>query len=200
MLSKLKQLRLEHGYSIQDVSDKLNIRRQYLIDLEEGNFNALPGKIYVEGYVKIYSKFLGIELQNESENNVRIGLENNLKGENDDLSDLKQDIKYQKYFIITSIISLIIIFFSYNIIRSGDHTGMDMFTEIISRKFRSNNLYSSESNNKENYSKGGYSKIEYPKGDYTEDDILAMSGIYIDQTLEEEDDMVMQEIIKDKFD
>lgn len=181
MSSKLKQARLERGYSIEDISDRLNIRRQYLIDLEEGNFDALPGKIYVDGYVKIYSKFLDVELENSTGTNPGIIQRDDIKGENEDLAGLSQDMKYQKYFILASIISLIIIFFSYNIIRSSDNTGINMFTEIIAQKFRSNNLHSLESLN---------------KMDYAIEDLLSDEGLNIDQTLAEEDDMVMQDTIE----
>ncbi len=193
MSAKLKQARLEHGYSIEDVSNRLNIRRQYLIGLEEGNFDSLPGKIYVDGYIKIYSKFLGVDLQNENRNDIgNISLDSNLKEESDDLYDLKKNIKYQKYFIIASIISLIIIFFSYNIIRSSDNTGINMFKEIIAHKFSSKNLYILESDHTMDYP-----KESYDNQGYDEDKIIAAGGIYIDQTLAEEDDMVMQEDIQD---
>ena len=60
MSSKLREAREEAGYTVEEVAEQLNIRKQYIICLEEGNFEDIPGKIYVEGYTKIYSEFLGI--------------------------------------------------------------------------------------------------------------------------------------------
>ena len=65
MSSKLKEAREEAGYTVEEVAEQLNIRKQYIICLEEGNFEGIPGKVYVEGYTKMYSEFLGIEAPNK---------------------------------------------------------------------------------------------------------------------------------------
>ncbi|MFK7973569.1 MAG: helix-turn-helix domain-containing protein [Rickettsiaceae bacterium] len=62
MTSKLKEEREKAGYTVEQVAEKLKIRRQYIIDLEEENFESLPGKIYVKGYIKMYHEFLDLEL------------------------------------------------------------------------------------------------------------------------------------------
>ena len=54
MSSKLKEAREAAGYSIDYVADQLNIRKQYLLALEEGNYDIMPGKVYTEGYKKMY--------------------------------------------------------------------------------------------------------------------------------------------------
>lgn len=61
MASKLKEAREKAGYSIEEVADILKIRKQYLLDLEEEDFEDIPGKVYVEGYTKIYYEFLGLK-------------------------------------------------------------------------------------------------------------------------------------------
>ena len=58
MSSKLKEAREEAGYTVEEVAEKLNIRKQYIICLQEGNFEGIPGKLYVEGYTKMYTEFL----------------------------------------------------------------------------------------------------------------------------------------------
>ena len=62
MTSDLKEAREKAGYTIEEVAEKLNIRKQYIICLEEGKFDELPGKIYAEGYTKMYHELLGLEL------------------------------------------------------------------------------------------------------------------------------------------
>jgi|APCry1669190288_1035285.scaffolds.fasta_scaffold12621_4 hypothetical protein len=59
-ISKLKQARLDAGKGIEEISLAINIRKQYLIALEEENFDIIPGKVYVDGYLKLYAKYLGI--------------------------------------------------------------------------------------------------------------------------------------------
>lgn len=61
MSSKFKEAREKAGYTVEEVAGKLNIRKQYIVSLEEGNLDAIPGKVYAEGYTKLYSEFLGIE-------------------------------------------------------------------------------------------------------------------------------------------
>lgn len=62
MTSKLKEAREAKGYTIEEVADILKIRKQYLLDLEEGDLEDIPGQVYVEGYSKIYHEFLGLAL------------------------------------------------------------------------------------------------------------------------------------------
>lgn len=114
MSSKLKEARLKAGYSIEDVSLKLNIRKQYLIDLEEENFEAIPGQIYVDGYIKLYSDLLGIE---RPIINIRDET-NSIKAKYKLRKTAKKRFS-QKYFIIASILLLIIIFSTYNYIKIG---------------------------------------------------------------------------------
>lgn len=62
MSSKLRKAREESGYTIEEVAQKLNIRRQYIICLETGDLEGIPGTVYVKGYTKMYSEFLGIKV------------------------------------------------------------------------------------------------------------------------------------------
>ena len=61
MVSKLKEAREKAGYTIEEVSDILKIRKQYIMDLETGDLDDLPGQIYIAGYTKLYHEFLGLE-------------------------------------------------------------------------------------------------------------------------------------------
>jgi cytoskeletal protein RodZ len=47
MLSTLKQARIDSGKTLQQISSDLKIRKQYLIALEEENFDILPGEVYI---------------------------------------------------------------------------------------------------------------------------------------------------------
>jgi len=53
---------MDLSLSIEEVSEKLKIRKQYLIAMEEGRWEDIPGKAYRDGYLKMYCKFLKISL------------------------------------------------------------------------------------------------------------------------------------------
>lgn len=80
MNSKLKEAREKAGYTIEQVAKILKIRKQYVVDLEEENFSGIPGKIYVDGYTKIYHEFLGLELGDDNDHSVVMPLEAAKKG------------------------------------------------------------------------------------------------------------------------
>lgn len=57
----LKDARLAAKLSVEKVSDKTRIGAAYLIAIEAGDFNALPGQVYASGFVRTYAKFLGLD-------------------------------------------------------------------------------------------------------------------------------------------
>lgn len=68
MAAELKEARLNKNLTVEDVAMHLNIKKQYIIALEESDYDALPGNTYVKGYLRTYSRFLGITLsQNDEE-------------------------------------------------------------------------------------------------------------------------------------
>lgn len=71
-MSVLKQARIDANLSIEDVSRQLNIRKHYIIALEEDNFDEIPGAVYVQGYRKIYANFFRIEHLDEGLANAEV--------------------------------------------------------------------------------------------------------------------------------
>lgn len=59
--SQLKKRREDLGYSIKDVSERICIRKVHLESIEENRFSDLPGKVYVTGFVDVYSRYLGLD-------------------------------------------------------------------------------------------------------------------------------------------
>lgn len=57
----LKNKRLEKGLTLEDVSNLTKIRKKYLEALESGNYEDIPEKVYVKGFLKIYSDFLELD-------------------------------------------------------------------------------------------------------------------------------------------
>lgn len=56
----LKRVREYKNMSIEYVTKKTKIAINHIKNIEEENYNYLPSKIYVIGFMKIYSKILGL--------------------------------------------------------------------------------------------------------------------------------------------
>jgi cytoskeleton protein RodZ len=58
--SQLANLRQQKGYSIEYVASKLHLRARIIELIESGDFNSLPEPVFVKGYLRAYSKLLGV--------------------------------------------------------------------------------------------------------------------------------------------
>lgn len=58
---ELRRARVSQGLSLEDVEAYTKIRKKYLKALEDGNPAEVPGIAYFRGYLKAYSKFLGLD-------------------------------------------------------------------------------------------------------------------------------------------
>ena len=57
----LERRRLEKGLSLRDVEQATKIRTRYLEGLEREDYSVLPDAIYVQGFLKTYANFLGLD-------------------------------------------------------------------------------------------------------------------------------------------
>ena len=57
---KFSQRRFELGYSIDQISKKLFINKNYLIAIEKGDYSIFPSKAFAKAYFKKYDVYLGI--------------------------------------------------------------------------------------------------------------------------------------------
>ncbi|QDH12941.1 DUF4115 domain-containing protein [Formicincola oecophyllae] len=57
----LRHRRAELGLSLDEVSRHLHIRQSHLEALERNDFDALPGRPYVIGFMKAYAAFMGLD-------------------------------------------------------------------------------------------------------------------------------------------
>ena len=106
MLSPLKQARMKAGYSIKEVAQELHIREQYLVALEENNYSIIPGKVYADGYLKLYARYLGVSIVANPSNNTQ--------DDNVLQNKLVADRKFSKYLVIISILMLVVTVLYYN--------------------------------------------------------------------------------------
>ena len=62
LANRLKQARLEKSLSLEDVKKETNIQIKHLEILEKGDYEKLPGNIYVRSWLKIYGKLLELPI------------------------------------------------------------------------------------------------------------------------------------------
>lgn len=84
----LRERREERGISLIEVEKDLKIRKKYLQALEEGNIDIIPGRTYIIGYLRNYSKYLGIDEENI---NSIIQTYKNLEKRKYDIEDIKEE-------------------------------------------------------------------------------------------------------------
>ncbi|MGI5838340.1 MAG: RodZ domain-containing protein [bacterium] len=58
--SILREAREKQNQSIQNAVEVTKIRSKYLLALENGQFEIIPGQVYVKGFIRSYAKFLGL--------------------------------------------------------------------------------------------------------------------------------------------
>lgn len=58
---RLAEARTARGLSLEQVQEITKIRLKYLIALEAENWQALPGEVYLRGFLKSYSQVVGLD-------------------------------------------------------------------------------------------------------------------------------------------
>ncbi len=59
----LKEIREAKLYSLEDIEKHTKIRKELLQALEADDYNALPPATFIQGFIKNYGKFLGLDGQ-----------------------------------------------------------------------------------------------------------------------------------------
>ena len=122
MSSKLKEAREQAGYTVEEVAGKLNIRKQYILLLEEGNLEGIPGKVYAEGYTKLYSEFLGIETPSKSTKTVDKPPVSNISNQ--------QKIK-RKYIVFFSAMLLVLVILVYSMLKKSEIEAIEIVEDEL---------------------------------------------------------------------
>ncbi len=63
MGSTLRAEREKRGLTIKDIERETSIRAKYLEALEKGMYDALPGEVYVKGFIRNYADFLHLNAE-----------------------------------------------------------------------------------------------------------------------------------------
>ncbi|MDD5031555.1 MAG: helix-turn-helix domain-containing protein [Patescibacteria group bacterium] len=60
---QLRQRREERSLNLEDIARKINIKREYLEALENGEYNKLPAGVYGKNFLKEYAVYLGLNFR-----------------------------------------------------------------------------------------------------------------------------------------
>ncbi len=115
----LKQVRIEKGLSLDDVSHALFIRKSALGAIESGYWDKLPHPVYVKGYVKLYACYLNIAEEVDAE--LRLWLPPVMKDETPkqercvEATSRKRSNRFTRHFLLicSSVIVLVAAFVFY---------------------------------------------------------------------------------------
>lgn len=58
---KLAEARLQRGWSLDEVAERIRVRREFLEALEDMNMKLLPGRAYALAFLRSYARALGLD-------------------------------------------------------------------------------------------------------------------------------------------
>ncbi len=56
----LKKIREERGISLKEIQNRTKVSSRYLNAIEEGNFQIIPGEVYLKGFLRSYAETIGL--------------------------------------------------------------------------------------------------------------------------------------------
>lgn len=59
----LRSERMRRGVAIKDIKQVLHIKEVYLNAIENGQYEEIPGNVFVKGFIRNYAQFLGLNGQ-----------------------------------------------------------------------------------------------------------------------------------------
>ncbi|MBS4194054.1 helix-turn-helix domain-containing protein [Lederbergia citri] len=79
--SRLRMAREEKSITLDQLQNVTRIQKRYLVAIEEGNYDTLPGKFYARAFIKQYAEAVGLEpdlLFDEYKSEIPLAYEDNL--------------------------------------------------------------------------------------------------------------------------
>lgn len=59
--NRLREARKEKRMSLEELQSMTKIQKKYLVGIEEGNYDIMPGKFYVRAFIKQYAEAVGLQ-------------------------------------------------------------------------------------------------------------------------------------------
>lgn len=97
---QLRSTRLQKSWSVEEVSNRLKIKPEYILALEDEDYTSLPGGIYGKIFLKKYTNLLGLDYKNLVRNFVS---DRNIYANEEDDVFSKKVVKKHKLIIFPNI-------------------------------------------------------------------------------------------------
>jgi len=119
----LCKARQRSGKERSAVMDVLKFRPHHLIAIEEGRFEALPGRVYAIGYVRSYAEFLGLDAEGFVDRlKFEIAARGGPKDYGVDWVPLPERKAAHGGRVITGLLVVALLYFGYSVFASGGST------------------------------------------------------------------------------
>ena len=59
--ARLKKAREGANFSLQDIADRTKISLRFLAAIENDDFSALPGRVYIYGFTRAFARAVGLD-------------------------------------------------------------------------------------------------------------------------------------------
>lgn len=108
----LKKVRIEKNFSLDHISNNLNISKDYIKSIEQNDFEKTPGGVFTMGYIRSYANFLNLD----SNEIVKI-YKNQISFKNNEKIEISKPIEPFNYIFSNkvtsffSVASLLIVFY-----------------------------------------------------------------------------------------
>lgn len=140
--------RIKQGLTISNISKKTNIREYYIIAIEKGQFDRLPGDVYAKGFISNYAKVVGLdekililEYKKEINKDSKDEIDSDIKKDNPlsqkesiSLSNQKRNINKSLFLKLTIIILILIVLIAsfFLVLNKSDNTNHNKQQDIKS--------------------------------------------------------------------
>ncbi len=117
--------REEAGLTLEEVAQQTRIPQQMLNFLETDNFEAIPAKVYVKGFIRIYAGLLGLDVEHIlSKYEVQTGQNHKSKGdlweiETETIEESLEPQKIFKRFVIPAVLLVVVVIILLRIFGGG---------------------------------------------------------------------------------
>jgi len=106
---KLKKERTSKGVSLQEISSTTRISMEFLRGFEQDDYSGFPAKVFVTGFLRSYSKYLGIDPDKVIDEYEQIE-EDKIKSET--ITDYS-DTKFEKFGIVVLVPIMLVLLIAY---------------------------------------------------------------------------------------
>lgn len=194
---KLKEARKAKGYTLDDLQQMTKIQKRYLIAVEEGNLEVLPGNFYARAFIKQYADTVGLDgeqllkdhsdipkAKNDEYSEKVITTQTRSKPKSSSIMDTIQD-SLPTILIILLVLSIAVVFY-WAVVKGSNDSDTPVIQDKTSEKqdveVGSNESTDSESENDDSTDQKDQPAEEEPKEEPKEEENDEKEELNITQT------------------